>query len=114
MRLRKSGPQRPTNPDITFIRQGDVMTLARLLADHRGRQRFEDRWPALECSLRIFDRYAFAYKTHRGLSAQAPIGQSWAELAVEPTCRTFSPRHWPYGTAKARSARSCTTCLSCR
>jgi hypothetical protein len=29
--------------------------------------------------------HAFAYKTHRGLSAQAPIGQSWAELAVEPT-----------------------------
>jgi hypothetical protein len=102
MRLGKSGPQRPTHPDITFISQGDVMTHARLLAEHRGKQRFEHFWPALENGLRIFDRYALASKLHRRLPPQAAIGQSWVDLAQEPTVQDICAKTLVTGDGQSR------------
>jgi hypothetical protein len=102
MRLTKSGPPAPKHPDILFMHQSDVMTHARLLAEHRGHQRFEHRWPALENSLRIFDQYALAYKTSRGLAPKAPIGASWEALAEEPTVQDIFSEMLKIGDGQSR------------
>jgi hypothetical protein len=81
------------------IREGDH---ARLLDEHRGKQQFEHRWPALENSLRIFDQYALAYKILRGLAPQAAIAPSWSALALEPTVQEIFAETLLLGDGQSR------------
>src|SRR4051812_18631208 len=82
IRLTKSGPRAPQHPAIRFAHQRDVLTLSRLLAEHRGQQGSRDRFHGLVYAFLIYDHFAAAYKAFR--KSTSGIGQSWLDLAVEP------------------------------
>ncbi len=79
MRLTRSGPPAPTSPTIKFTRQAEVLTLARLIAEHRGKHRDRDYFKGLIYSCLIYDHYAAAYQA--SFDGHAGIGQSWIDLA---------------------------------
>src|SRR4051812_34915074 len=94
IRLKKSGLSAPPSPAITFTNQAEVMTLARLLAEHRGKQSDRDYFQALVYCCLIYDHYSAAYRTSQG--ANWGIGRSWRELGNSPEVQAVYAKILPW------------------
>jgi hypothetical protein len=94
IRLKKSGVSAPASPSITFTNQEDVMTLARLLAEHRGKQTDRDYFQSLIYCCLIYDHYSVAYRTSQG--GNWGIGRSWRELGDSPEVQAAYAKILPW------------------
>lgn len=102
--LRKAPPPKASSPRLKFVRRCDVMTLARLLAEHRGRNGDRDKFLGLIYGFLIYDHFAAAYKK-ASRNSREPIGESWVKLARQSTVNELYFRMHQWTDLGGRSFR---------